>query len=100
MEPNNRYKRITGFFPNKSGNGMSVKVKGDIAAALAGIEEGDMLFLNGVDTDRPSLSYAKSDPTYVGSTVEPASAALNAYTGAPPNRATQAPKKPTRVEKF
>lgn len=122
MENNNsKFNRLTGFFPNKSGNGLSVGVSPEIAEALAGIEVGDRIFLNGLDSDRPWISYAKADPAFQNKakdadapTPTPASSdrpwisrpkiAHGQNGGDAPTAARPTPasvvKKPNRVEKF
>ena len=97
MENNNsnsKFNRLTGFFPNKSGSGLSVGVTEDIVQALAGIEVGDRIFLGGVDSERPWISYAKADPAFQKKS--------EAAERTPAERPTPASvvKKPNRVEKF
>lgn len=88
----NKFNKITGFFANKSGKGHSVGVTAEIVEALAGIQPGDRIFLNGLDSDRPFISYAKSDPAFAAKTAQ--------AVGATASNGTATAKKAARVEKF
>lgn len=93
-DSNKRFTKITGFFPNKSGNGHSVGVNGAIAEVLAQIEPGDRIFLGGLDSERPFISFAKADPAFQGDGTGGGTPSPKAKAPASPGTTTASPAAP------